>query len=117
MIKLEKLYDEDFLKDFLFKLVEKLKEKVVEANLGENIISYLEKFLKIRKITQIQLDALINICEAILKREKNNILCFNLEAIAYFYLGDLVQALKSINKSLKINTEEFEANFIMANIL
>jgi len=115
--KLEKLYNEDFLKDLLFKSVLELKNNAIEANLSENIITYLQKFLDVKKITQLQLDTIINVCDTILNNDKNNVNCLNLKAIAYYYLEKVVQALKSINSSIKISSEKFETNFIMANIL
>ncbi|MFX1449356.1 MAG: tetratricopeptide repeat protein [Promethearchaeota archaeon] len=117
MNKLEKLYNEDFLKDFLYKIVDKLKTKVIAEDLSENIVNYLDKFITVKKITKIQLDAINSICDSLLKNQKDNITCLNLKAIIYYYFEDVVQALRNINNSLKIKKEQFIANYIMANIL
>ena len=89
MNKLKKLYDEDFLKDFLFKLADELKDKVISEDLSENITSYLEKFTTIKRITNVQLDAINSVCESLLKNEKDNVTCLNLKAIIYYYLEDI----------------------------
>lgn len=78
---------------------------------------YLERFIEVRKITQIQLDAINSICDTVLKKDKSNIICLNLKSIIYYYLENQVEALKNINGSLKINADQFDANFIMANLL
>ena len=115
MNKLEKLYNEDFLLEYFFKAIGELKEKYSE--LGENITSYLDKLVTLKKITQVQLDAVVSICDTILKRYKDDILCLNIKGIAYYYLENLVQALKNINESLKIDKEQFLAYYINVNLL
>ncbi len=117
MNKLKKLYDEDFLQDFLFKLVGELKTKVIAEDLSENITSYLDKFITVKKITKVQLDAINSVCDSLLKNQKDNITCLNLKAILNYYFEDIVNALRSINNSLKIKKEQFIANYIMSNIL
>ena len=117
MKKLEKLYDEDFLKDYLFKTAYDLKAQATATELGENIVSYLEKFVNVKKITNTQLDAVKKVCDKILNEDKNNLTCLNLKSMIYYYHDNLVQALKNVNNSLKIDKDQFLANFIIINIL